>query len=122
MPGIIRILLLLSLILCACAPSGLSTEAPPHTDNIFVSTNKVLTLESIAAATTEVLPPPQLIATVSTPHVDQGPDGASSSIPSDTQSCGYQWAYQDLPELSAKFLLSLQALQPEAQANVFAFG
>ena len=36
--------------------------------------------------------------------------------------CGYQWAYQDLPELSAKFQQDIQNLQPEAQATAFAFG
>ena len=34
----------------------------------------------------------------------------------------YQWAYQDLPVLSAEFLTSMQGLQPEAQASAFAFG
>ena len=37
-------------------------------------------------------------------------------------ACGYQWAYQDLPELSGNVQQSLQALQPEAQAAAFAFG
>src|SRR5919108_1636733 len=37
-------------------------------------------------------------------------------------NCGYQWAYQDLPELSAEFQEAIQNLQPEAQANAFAFG
>lgn len=36
--------------------------------------------------------------------------------------CGYQWAYQDLPELSAEFQGAIQSLQPEAQASAFAFG
>ena len=37
-------------------------------------------------------------------------------------SCGYQWAYQDLPELSFQFQQDIQNLQPEAQAKAFAFG
>ena len=37
-------------------------------------------------------------------------------------SCGYQWAQQSLHELSADFQTSIQSLQPEAQANAFAFG
>ena len=36
--------------------------------------------------------------------------------------CGYQWAYQDLPELSSSLQQSIQALQPEAEANAYAFG
>ena len=45
----------------------------------------------------------------------------TTAVP-DPGSCGYQWAYQDLPELSSSFQQSLQTLQPEAQANAFAFG
>ena len=37
-------------------------------------------------------------------------------------SCGYQWAYQDLPELTAEFQQDIQNLNPEAQAKAFAFG
>lgn len=36
--------------------------------------------------------------------------------------CGYQWANQDLPELSTEFQESIRGLQPDAQANAFAFG
>jgi hypothetical protein len=38
------------------------------------------------------------------------------------QDCGYQWANQDLPELSSSFQESIQVLQPEAQASAYAFG
>jgi hypothetical protein len=38
------------------------------------------------------------------------------------QACGYQWANQDLPELSNSFQQSIQTLQPEAQASAYAFG
>jgi hypothetical protein len=47
---------------------------------------------------------------------------STTEAPSGPQNCGYQWAYQDLPELSSSFQGSVQALQPEAQANAFAFG
>ena len=50
------------------------------------------------------------------------PTFAPATAASDPQNCGYQWAYQDLPELSASFQQSIQALQPEARANAFAFG
>jgi hypothetical protein len=46
----------------------------------------------------------------------------TSTLPSPYGGCGYQWASQDLPELSAEFLGTIQSLQPEAQANAFAFG
>ena len=45
-----------------------------------------------------------------------------TTIPTDLPPCGYQWAYQDLPELSQSFHASIQLLQAEAQANAFAFG
>lgn len=53
--------------------------------------------------------------------------GASSAlpttaIPANPQECGYQWAYKDMPELSSSFQQSIQALQPEAQANAYTFG
>lgn len=42
--------------------------------------------------------------------------------PPGLEACGYQWANQELPELSARFQASIQELQPEAQASAFAFG
>ena len=38
------------------------------------------------------------------------------------EGCGFQWAYEDLPELSEEFQRSIQALQPEAKARVYIFG
>ncbi len=43
------------------------------------------------------------------------------SVP-DPGTCGYQWATQELPELSTSFQRSVQTLQPEAQASAYAFG
>jgi len=80
------------------------------------------TAVTIPISTTEVQPSPKLIATISTPHIDQGPDGAVTAPPSNPQDCGYQWAYQEMPELSSEFLQSVQALQPGAQASAFGFG
>ena len=45
-----------------------------------------------------------------------------TSAPANPQDCNYQWAYQDVPELSTSFQQSLQALQPEAQGNAYIFG
>ena len=72
--------------------------------------------------TTIAAPNPTLIATLSTPHIDQSPDGEITAAPPNPQDCGYQWANQDLPELSGSFQKSILALQPEAQANAYAFG
>lgn len=51
------------------------------------------------------------------------------SIVTETQSslpaygeCGYQWAYQDLPELSTQFDLAVKNLIPESASHATAFG
>jgi hypothetical protein len=46
----------------------------------------------------------------------------SPTVTPEAQNCGYQWAYQDLPELSSSFQESIHELQSEAQARAFAFG
>jgi hypothetical protein len=92
---------------------GLSPEAPPKDE----PTSVIVPLETTAAP-----PSTKLIATFSTPHIDQGPDGVSTSPSAESQNCGYQWAYQDLPELSAEFQELIRGLQPEAQANAYVFG
>jgi hypothetical protein len=123
MPRILCTILLLSLILCACSPGGLSPLTPPVTEsNAPTSVSGPPVTDVIPVDTKSVLPPTKLIATLATPHIEQGPDGNSSLPTTEPYSCGYQWAYQDLPELSSDFLTSLQALQPEAQGNAFAFG
>jgi len=102
MKRISRLFLLWTWILCACSAGvafpqtvpASTTEAPP-------------TLP--ATSTTE----PTAISTASTPQIAQPPN---------PQDCGYQWANQDLPELSSSFQQSIQTLQPEAQASAYAFG
>jgi hypothetical protein len=66
-----------------------------------------------AVLPTSAVSDPELIATVSTPHIDEPPNSAA---------CAYQWANQDLPALSGSLQQSLQVLQPEAQASAYAFG
>lgn len=124
MPRIFRTLLFLSLVLSACTPGGLFPQAvsPAPATNAPTSANDFPTTEILPVIIAQVTHPPTLIATVSTPHVDQGTDEANTAVPSYPEGCGYQWAYQDTPELSVDFLQSLQALQPEAQGNAFAFG
>jgi len=77
-----------------------------------------------AASDTSSLPNPKIIQTLQTPHIDQppNPDAVTTVASSNPQECAYQWAYQDLPQLSSEFLRSVQGLQPEAQATAFAFG
>lgn len=103
MQRIFRPLFFWTFILCACSPGVASPQPVPPTS-------------------TTVMPNPTLIATLSTPHIDQPPDGEITASPPNPQDCGYQWANQDLPELSSSFQASIRALQPEAQANAYAFG
>jgi hypothetical protein len=98
-----------TLILCACSTSISSPQPVPPT------------VTPLAFPTTAI-PVPEPIVTLSTPPIDQPPDGNIPTTLPNPQDCGYQWANQDLPELSSSFQTSIQALQPEAQANAYAFG
>ncbi len=125
---ILRAVLFWTLILCACAPSAPSSDFPPEAPTIastftfITATSEPPTAVVTSASPTSVLSP-TLVATISTPHIDQGPDGASTVTPvPNSQDCGYQWAQQSLPDLSSAFQQSIQALQPGAQASAFAFG
>jgi hypothetical protein len=111
MSRILRTILFLTMLLSACSPTpGAPQKVQPATT------------EAPFLLPTTAIPDPKIIATVSTPHIDQGPDGAVTLAPPDPQNCGYQWANQDLPELSSSFQHSLQALQPEALGNAYIFG
>ena len=129
MTKLIRTFLFLTLILSACSPAAPVPEVPlaaasdtPTSIPSPAPATEMLSTEIIPVTTTDVLPPAQIIVTVSTPHIDQGPDGAATVDPTYPRQCGYQWAYQDLPELSSEFQQSIQALQPDAQAVAFGFG
>jgi hypothetical protein len=63
-------------------------------------------------------PQPIPVATTQAPPISI----PTTAVPSDQGQCGYQWANQDLPELSSSFHASIQALQPGAQARAYAFG
>lgn len=121
---ILRTFLFWTLILCACSPNGLPAGGAPPTATVPGPTiPPITTIESpTPVSTVQSLPPTKLIATLSTPHIDQPPDWAPTVPPSNPQDCGYQWAQQDLPELSTSFQQSVQSLQLEAQARAFAFG
>jgi hypothetical protein len=94
---IFRTFLFWTLMLCACSAG---VPASP-----------------VLSSTTEA---PLPLPTTAIP--DSNPEGQVTTIPPSSQNCGYQWAQQDLPELSSSFQQSVQALLPEAQANAFAFG
>jgi hypothetical protein len=126
----IRALLFMTLLLSACSSAAFSSEAAPSTTAsetptllpVEVSITASSPTEVIPISTTEVVPSPKIIVTLSTPHIDQGPGGAVTVPPYNSQNCGYQWAQQALPELSDQFVQAMQALQPNAQAYAFGFG
>jgi hypothetical protein len=109
MQRVFRGFLFWTILLSACSTGVASPQPVPPT-------------ASDVTFPTTAAPNPTLIATLSTPHIDQGPDGNIAVTAPESQNCGYQWANQDLPELSSSFQTSIQALQPEAQANAYAFG
>jgi hypothetical protein len=109
MQRILRGFLFWTLLLAACSTGVASPQPVPPTASDLPSP-------------TTAAPNPTLLATISTPHIDQGPDGNIAVTTPEPQNCGYQWANQDLPELSSSFQTSIQALQPGAQANAHAFG
>ncbi len=127
---LIHALLFLTLILSACSSAVPSSEVPsplgasdtPVPLQDTASATNPPPGEVIPISTTEVLPRPKLIATLSTPHIDQGPEGFVTALPTYPRDCGYQWAQHDLPELSSQLLRSMQVLQANAQAVAFAFG
>ena len=67
---------------------------------------------------------PSLPSTEATPvpPTTSPPTEQAETLTSLDPNCGYQWAYEDLPELSADFSQAIQELQPGAQASAFAFG
>lgn len=58
----------------------------------------------------------------STPHIDQSPLYIPSVTPNSYGGCGWQWAYQDLPELTAQFDQSVKGLIPDSNSHATAFG
>ena len=116
-------LLLWTLILCACTLNVPSTEAALRTASPITQPPTAISI-AITQLPADITPPSSsnLNPTVQTPHIDQPPDGAITAAAPNYQEYGYQWANQDLPELSSSFLQCIQALQPEAQAVAFGFG
>ncbi len=64
-----------------------------------------------------------LLNTCSLPLTQTPPNLPATSVPpAGGGNCAYQWAQKALPELSGEFQQAVQELQPDAQANAFAFG
>ena len=123
-------LLFLTLILVACAPNLSSTDAAPAPPLESNPNAEAPPDEPIATELTPgnfndapALPIPKLQKTLQTPHIDQPPDGVIFTLtaPADI-NCGYQLAYQDLPELSAQFDQAVKESIPNSRAHATAFG
>lgn len=90
-------------------------------------TTGVSSPQAVSSSTAEATLGPPITATpklvtTSTPRIDLE-DFESTAISLNSENCGYQWVYdEDLPELANNFEHSIQALQPQAQAYVYAFG
>jgi hypothetical protein len=123
MTRIFHYLLFSTLILWACAPISSASKAAPRNQATTLPPPTDISIATTQAPPDSATPPtPKILLTLETPGIEQSPDIVTTVAPSNPQDCAYQWAYQDLPELSSSFLQSIQSLQPEAQANAFAFG
>lgn len=113
MQKIFRTALMSTLILSACSAVTVAPQTvPPHT------TKPPLLFPTTAA------PNPKLISTAGTPHIEQPPDPERfvTPVPPDPQDCGYQWATQDLADLSNSLQKSIRVLQADAVASAYIFG
>ncbi len=129
----LRTLLFWTLVLCACSPVFPSlkavptggpgiTEAAPRTEPPTQAPLSIGIEPTEALSESPALPIPRFSRTQETPSTDQPTESAVTDAPSNSQDCGYQWAYKDLPDTASNFQQSIQALQPGAQASAFGFG
>ncbi len=104
-------LVLWAVILCACSTGTTTSQPLPVQKATWTPLPKSST---------------KIVATFSTPHIDQGPNGeypnTSTKVPFSTNECGYQWAEQVLPELTLQFDWSIKDLIPGSTSLVTAFG
>ena len=126
-----RTFLFWTLILCACSTGIASSPAvpPSNAETIISPEPNSVTRPAPFAFPTTAMPNTELIVTVGTPHIDQPPDGNLPNTTDLTPSllpplgeCGYQWAYEDLPELSKQLQEEIMTLNLEATAWATAFG
>jgi hypothetical protein len=111
-----RTLLFLTLILGACSPGISSSETLTPNDSSLTP------IPQINTATTPESSNPKIILTVGTPNIGQPPDGNFPTPSTSQQECGYQWAYNNLPELTEQFDRAIKNLNPESTSHATAFG
>jgi len=125
MNRLFKALLFWTLILVACSPD-IST---PQTFPASAPTLKPLpapnidpTIEIPFDFPTLESSKPKFIVTVSTPHIDPGPDGNFPVTKSPDETCAFVWAHPLLEELTQVFDSAVKAKNPKANAHASAFG
>jgi hypothetical protein len=112
-------LLILTLLLGACAlrPNISAPETSASSTPLMPANapTEVVLVDSI----TPLAPEHQV--TVSIPQ-DQSPSDVPSVTPSSYGDCGWQWAYQNLPELTTQFDQAVKGFIPNSNSHATAFG
>ena len=120
-----KTLLFLTLVLGACSSGISSPEAISTTSQIDLSSPQPgdkSTKEIPFDPPTVDASKPKIIATIGTPNIGLPPDGNFPTPPISQQDCGYQWAYNDLPELTEQFDQTVKTLNPNSTSHATAFG
>lgn len=133
MTRLLKTFLFWTLLLGACSPGISSPQIFPASDTptltplphstVIIPTELPLDFQTTTSSY------PKLIATLATPHIDPGPDGQfptttdlTPEVPPSITDCGYQWAYKDLPELTAYFDQAIKNIIPNSSSHTTAFG
>jgi hypothetical protein len=118
-------LLFLTCILFACSrnfPAPQTSPAQNPTLTPFQIQDINPTTEIPLDLPTNESPNPKFIATLSTPHIDPGPNGDFPTPSTSQQDCGFTWAYHDLPEVTASLDAAVKTFNPNASSHATAFG
>jgi hypothetical protein len=100
-------LLFLTLILCACSTSIITPQTLPT---------------QTATRTPQPKASTKIVTEIGTPHIDQGPNGNLTEISPSSIECGYQWAYEELPDLTSRFNQAVKEFIPNSTSRAAAFG
>lgn len=122
-------LLFLTLFLFACSAGIATPQTFPAKSPTYTPSQQPGTVPIIDMPANSMPTGPKIIVTVSTPLIDPGPNGelpdntnVAPEVPSPVTNCGYQWAYQDLPELTAQFDETVKTLIPNSTSHATAYG
>ncbi len=113
-----KTLLLLTLVLGACAPGVPSPEGGSATNQTATNSIEKIPFELPTTKSSN----PKIIATISTPNIGQPPDGDFPTPSISQEACGYQWAYNDLPELTEQLDQTVKTLNQNSTSYATAFG